>query len=95
MNVPHCRARHAVPFGRLANRTLPDSPMLERKKVCRRPSRNAAQEKHSLHAGVNIGNGKPSCDVLKTSFTFCPTSSASKSQSTIFVSMAGPSSNLT
>ena len=50
---------------------------------------------HRRQAGVNIGNGGPPSVGLKTTFTACSHFSLSKSQSTMLVTMRGPSARVT
>jgi len=47
------------------------------------------------HAGANIGTGGPPSEGLNTTRTFCPIRTASRSQSTMLVSIETPSSSVT
>ena len=54
-----------------------------------------ARHAHRRQAGVNIGSGGPPSVGLKTTFTACSHFSLSKSQSTMLVTMRGPSASVT
>ncbi len=55
----------------------------------------STRSRHAGQAGVNIGSGGPPSVGLKTSFTGCSHFSLSKSQSTMLVTMRGPSARVT
>ena len=53
------------------------------------------RDKPEAQAGVNIGTGRPFSVGLKTTFTFCPMATLSRSVSTMLVIIVTPSSRRT